>query len=145
MRMVKIIKATAGYLSLWLPVLTWAVVIYAFSNYPIAETSQVYWKDFIVKKSAHIIEYAIFSLLNYRALKGLSFKKENAGLFAIFISLFYALTDELHQFFTPGRQPRVRDVVFDTIGAIAAIYFVWNLLPRVPEKLKNLAKRLQII
>ena len=49
-------------------------------------------------------------------------EKINAGLLAILVSVIYGASDEFHQGFTPGREPRVRDVVFDTIGAIAGIY-----------------------
>ena len=129
----------------WLPVLVWAGVIYAFSSMPMTETTEIYWQDFIVKKSAHIVEYGILSALFYRALRGEGVSKSTAGYFAILISLFYGITDELHQSLTPGRQPKARDVIFDTIGATFAIYTIWRLLPKAPKKLVILAKRFQLL
>lgn len=133
------------FLKYWAPTLVWAIAIFLVSSYPTLEASQIYWKDFIVKKTAHMVEYGIFAALLYRALRRYGVKKENAGIYAILISLLYGVTDEFHQSYTPGREPKVRDVVFDTIGAIASIYSIWNLLPKAPPRLKSLAKRFQLI
>ncbi|MEK7550859.1 MAG: VanZ family protein [Patescibacteria group bacterium] len=109
-------------LSLWGPPAIWALVIFLFSSLTVAPTSEIYWKDFIVKKVAHIVEYGIFAILLYRALRGSGIEKLKASLLSIFISVIYGASDEFHQSFTPGREPRVRDVVFDTIGAVVGIY-----------------------
>ncbi|OGM66665.1 hypothetical protein A2985_04570 [Candidatus Woesebacteria bacterium RIFCSPLOWO2_01_FULL_43_11] len=132
-------------LRFWLPPTIWALAIFLFSTFPTAPVSQVYWREFLVKKSAHIIEYAILTIALYRAFRGYGVERGNSAIFSIFISVIYGATDEFHQSFTPGREPRVRDVVFDTIGALLAIYSLWNLLPKAPAKLKSWAKRLQII
>ena len=129
----------------WLPFVIWAGVIYWFSSIPMPETTKIYWQDFIVKKTAHIIEYGVFSALLYRALKGEGVSKTTAGYTAIVIAVLYGISDEYHQSMTPGRQPKVRDIFFDTIGAILAIYTIWNLLPKAPEKLVRLAKRLELL
>ena len=126
---------------LWLPPVVWAIVIFVLSARPVTPASQIFWQDFILKKGAHVVEYAIFTILIYRALKESGVKKYNAGLWAILISVIYGATDEYHQSFTPGREPRVRDVFFDTIGAILSIYLLWNLLPNLPQKLRAWAKR----
>lgn len=128
----------------YLPPLVWAGIIFLFSSLPTAKTSDIYWQDFIVKKLAHVIEYGMFSLFLYRSFVNSGVSPKNAGLYSILISLVYGATDEIHQSFTPGREPRVRDVVFDTIGAILAIHFIWNLLPKAPKRLKTWAKRLEI-
>jgi VanZ family protein len=119
-------------------------VIFLFSSYPTKRASEIYWQDFIVKKSAHMVEYFIFTTLLYRAFKESGVKKINAGIFAITTAIIYAASDEFHQSFTPGREPTVRDVIFDTIGASISIYTLWNLLPKAPKRLKNLAKSLQL-
>lgn len=123
-------KELKKILNRWLPPFIWAVVIFLFSSYPTTRASEIHWKDFIVKKTAHIVEYAILTTLSYRALKMSGVEKKKAGYFSIFVSMLYGLTDEFHQSFTPGRDPQPRDVFFDTIGAVFAIYYIWNLLPR---------------
>ncbi|OGM88994.1 hypothetical protein A2597_00355 [Candidatus Woesebacteria bacterium RIFOXYD1_FULL_46_19] len=131
-------------IKLWLPPVIWAVVIFVFSARPVTPASQIFWQDFLLKKSAHVVEYAIFSVLVYRALKESGVRKYNAGLVAILIAVIYGATDEYHQSFTPGREPRVRDVFFDTIGSVLAIYWLWNWLPKAPKRLRTLAKKLHL-
>ena len=142
---VKTVRKIAHFLNLWLPPVIWAIVIFLLSSRPTRRASQIYWQDFIVKKSAHMIEYAIFASLLYRAISNSGVKKTNAGLFALIIAVLYGGSDEFHQIFTPGREPTVRDVIFDTIGASFAIYTIWNLLPKAPKKLKKWAKDLRLL
>ena len=140
-----IIRIMKKLLKYWVPPIIWACVIFVVSAHPLAKTSQIYWKDFIIKKTAHMIEYGIFAALIYRGLVASGVKKNNAGIYSILLALLYGVTDEFHQSYTPGREPRVRDVVFDTIGAILTIYSIWNLLPKAPERLRAWAKKLQLI
>ena len=138
-------RAMAKLLRFWLPPIVWALFIFFFSTLPTIETTEIYWQDFIVKKLAHMIEYGILAVLLYRALVGSGHSKKNAGLLAILIALVYGATDEYHQSFTPGREPKVRDVVFDTAGAILAIYITWNFLPKAPKKLKVWAAKFDLL
>ncbi len=115
---IRIIK----FLDHWFPPVAWAGVIFLFSSLTVTPSTEIYWQDFIVKKTAHVVEYGIFAALLYRALRGSGVEKLNAALFAILIAVIYGATDEFHQSFTPGREPRVRDVVFDTIGAVAGVF-----------------------
>jgi VanZ family protein len=129
----------------WLPVALWALVIFSFSSYSVGSSNQIYWKDFVIKKAAHVIEYAILTALTYRALKVYGLKSRNAALWAIFMSVVYGATDEYHQSFTPGREPRLRDVFFDTIGAVFSIYAIWNWAGKLPKKFHLFFKNLEII
>ncbi|MBI2103782.1 VanZ family protein [Candidatus Woesebacteria bacterium] len=130
---------------LWLPPILWAGVIFAFSALPTRKTSEFFLTDFIIKKTAHVIEYAIFAALLYRAFKESGVRRRNAGLYAILLAVIYAGTDEFHQSFTPGREPTLRDIFFDTIGSILAIYAIWNLLPKAPKRLKSWAENWRLI
>lgn len=131
-------------LYLWLPVILWAFVIFLFSSMPTTPVSQIHLTDFFVKKSAHIIEYGVLTTLLFRALLASGINKKKAGLYSIIFAVLYGMSDEFHQSFTPGRDPKLRDVFFDTIGAVSSVYIIWNLLPKAPKKLKNLAKSLQL-
>lgn len=129
----------------WLPPIIWASLIFLFSSLPTIQTSEIYWQDFILKKTAHIVEYGIFAALLYRATKNSGVSKSRAAIYSILIAALYGVTDEIHQSFTPGREPRLRDVLIDTAGAGLFIYFLWRLLPQAPEKLKIWAKRWEIL
>lgn len=132
-------------LKFWSPVFVWAAIIFSFSAKPTNPVSEIYWKDFIVKKLAHVVVYAILAIFLYRAFKKEGVDRKKAGYYSIIVAVLYGLTDEFHQSYTPGRDPKLRDVIFDTIGATFAIYGLWNILPKAPSKLKKLAENLQLL
>jgi hypothetical protein len=132
-------------LNFWLPVLLWAAVIFTFSNMKTHQASNIYWQEFIVKKTAHLVEYSIFYILIYRAiLNTTNFNKKKTAAFALIILVLYAISDEVHQSFTPGREPTIRDVLIDSTAGLLAWTAIWKLLPIAPRKLKDLARNLQI-
>ena len=131
-------------LTFWLPVVLWTTIIFLFSARPTPTTSQIVWQDFIVKKIAHIVEYGILSMLLYRALINSNVPKKEAGIYSIILTTMYGTSDEFHQFFTPGREPRVRDIFFDAFGAILSIYLIFKFLPRTSERIQKWARKLKI-
>ena len=77
----------------------------------------------LLRKSAHLTEYAIFALLLY----GFPYKKPQAlwqprrAVICVAIAAAYSLTDEFHQSFVPGRHASLGDCGLDTIGATIAM------------------------
>jgi VanZ family protein len=89
---------------------------------PWATPAQVDALHWLVRKLAHLSEYAILAALWLRALvrdRGLS--PRNAGLLALAISAAWAVLDEVHQTFVPSRGPSLADVALDTTGALIAL------------------------
>lgn len=72
----------------------------------------------LVRKAAHMAEYAVLLLLLSRALS-LSGARRPA-LCALILCALYASTDEFHQCFVSGRGPSPVDVCIDTAGALIA-------------------------
>ena len=102
--------------------------------------------NFAFFKSLHMIEYGIFLIFNYRGiLNTVTRDKKKAGKIALIITVLYALSDELHQTFVPTREGKFRDIIFDTIGAVFALYFIWNIQLKAPKRLLIWAKKLEII
>lgn len=128
------------FIIFWFPVIVWAFLIFTFSSTALPKIGPTYWPDFFAKKTAHVIEYAILSILLYRALKNSGVKKEKAMIYSVLVAFVYAITDEMHQSFIPVRTPKVRDVIIDTLGAGFSVFCVWKLLPKAPRKLKDLAE-----
>jgi hypothetical protein len=129
----------------WVPVVLWAAVIFTFSTWQTHKSAEFSIVDFVIKKSAHIIEYGIFAALIFRALKNGGVNKAEAAVYAVILAMMYGISDEIHQSFTPGREPRVRDVFFDTFGSILATYIILKFLPKSSEKVKKIAQDFQLI
>jgi VanZ family protein len=93
--------------TLWLPVVAWAAVIFTLSSIPHLSTGLGTW-DYILRKCAHVTEYAILGALLYRAVG----REAPAFLAAV----AYAATDEFHQHFVRGRHASPVDVAIDAVG-----------------------------
>ena len=102
-------------LTVWLPVLLWAAVIFTLSSIPSLSTGLGTW-DTILRKGAHLTEYAVLGGLLYRAL--------GREPLALAMGISYAATDELHQYFVRGRHASPVDVAIDAVG-VAAGMLIW--------------------
>ncbi len=72
----------------------------------------------IVRKFAHVAVYFILSILMMNAFVVSGLNKFKAFIFTIVLCTLYAVSDEVHQIFVPGRSGEVRDVLIDSTGAI---------------------------
>lgn len=72
----------------------------------------------LVRKAAHMTEYAVLFLLYRRALALSGVRRP--GVTALVMSACYAATDEWHQSFVADRGPCPVDVGIDTLGASIA-------------------------
>lgn len=88
--------------------------------------------QFGIRKTAHVVEYAVLSLLLWRARRGSGsdsapVRFREAALFAIVVAAAFAVVDEVHQSFVPSRQGSAWDVALDTFGAALAMVGLWQL------------------
>ena len=100
----------------WLPALVMMTLIFAFSSIPGDALPHFEEFDFSIKKLGHALGYALLAVSYFR---GLGKRPWLAWLLAI----LFAVTDEFHQSFTPGRNPSVWDVlIYDNLGAIVGLW-----------------------
>lgn len=112
-------------LSRWLPVLAWMGLIFVGSSQSDLPTHPNDSIDTVAKKSIHGVEYGILATLLWRALaQGKGSTRDSLTLKVLGISLLYALSDELHQHFIPGRCSSLKDVLLDGISIVAALAFL---------------------
>ena len=137
-------KKILRLLNLWLPPLLWAAMIFQFSSGTIPKASSDVWMDFVIKKTGHIILFAVLAILFYRALLGEGVNRKRAAYFAVLIAIFYGAVDEFHQSFTQGREARLRDTFIDGLGAGLAIYMIYKLTSKLPGKLRNMFLKIGI-
>ena len=102
---------------LWLPVVAWAALIFALSSIPDLGTGLGGW-DLVLRKLAHAAEYGVLGALLLRAAG-------RAGV-AILLGVLYAVSDEVHQAFVPGRQGALLDVAIDAAGVVCGVV-LWQL------------------
>lgn len=138
----------------WFFVVGWMLVIFYLSHQPAVESSRLSlnianWLlslaamipgelltfeqfHFFIRKTAHFIAYFILGVLALRAFINSGVRGWKSAIFAFGLSLIYAVSDELHQLFVPGRAAQVRDVLIDSAGAFCGI-----LSARIMGKWKN--------
>lgn len=88
----------------------------------------------IVRKSAHFSIYALLGILTINFAN--IFENQNNRrkiIYAILFCAFYAITDEFHQYFIPGRSAELRDVLIDSIGALTGIV-ITNFVKKYRKK-----------
>ncbi len=90
----------------------------------------------ITRKIAHLTLYTMGGFLIYNFIYRFKFEKSRKIIIALIIGILYAIADEIHQYFVPGRSSGVRDVFIDSLGVILGI-FVFILLQKVINKIKS--------
>lgn len=110
---------------LWVPVGLYASVIFLFSSLP---SLQVPLQISGIDKAIHFLEYIPFGMLMIRAfLKSFGITPLQALLWGTFVITLYALSDEVHQLFVPGRLFSYVDMVFDVLGGfIGGSIYLWR-------------------
>ena len=108
----------------WLLALAWMGGIYflsAQSNLPLPVEG---WWSGLLSWIAHFTEYAVLASLLCLALRSSPRFVRHATAIAFASVALYALFDEVHQAFVPGRMPDVRDWLLDLAGAALAVWLL---------------------
>jgi VanZ family protein len=100
-------------LYLWLPLLVWMGLIYYLSAQPDLPQAGMGWADLLISSLAHVSVFGALAVLWARALGS----RRHAWLLAFTLTVLYALSDEFHQSFVPGRKPDPWDLLCDAFGA----------------------------
>ena len=140
---------------LWIAVVLWMALIFSFSMETAAESSEssggfirtlleTFDRDFsalssteqhtkieslsyFIRKSAHFCIFGMLGILVTSAVSAHGLSPKKTALFSLGICALYAISDEIHQYFVPGRACMLRDMLIDTCGAacgIAAVSFL---------------------
>lgn len=128
----------------WTPVILWMAMIFLFSHQPATESSDLSSGitktiadiitsaapdiklnqeslHFFIRKCAHFGVYMILGLLVANGLSHNNMSRSKLILLAFLICGFYAISDEIHQLYVPGRSGQVSDVLIDSSGALVGI------------------------
>jgi len=102
-----------------IPAVLWAALIFYLSSIPSLKSSFGIW-DLYLRKTAHFTEYFILVLL---VMPNFTRDKLSGRLQAVSIALLYAVSDEFHQSFVPGRTMSIYDMSIDWIGCFSGYLF----------------------
>lgn len=124
----------------WVLALAWCVLIFTMSDKPAVESAEesmaittnanriietilgagkIEISDNFVRKTAHFTEYFILSFLLFKAYFNAE-KLKKTFISATVTAVLYSVSDEIHQYFIPGRAMRFSDVLIDSAGIFAA-------------------------
>lgn len=141
----------ASFVRDWLPVVAWTVFIFVGSTdaFSSAHTSRILgpllrWlfpglKEptidlavLLIRKTAHLTEYAVLAVLWWRALRRPVRQDPRPwawqpAVLAVLASALWAAADEFHQSFTATRTASLWDVLLDTAGAGIGLLLLWRL------------------
>ncbi len=136
----------SGLIFIWVVTAAWAAQIYRFSTATFGGIFTTWLLSQILhllrlkvtlatfsllhhlmRKAAHLTEYAVFAMLLYYSLGGIRRREwqRKPAFWAALIAGLYSLTDEFHQLFVPGRGPSIFDSGIDTVGACLGILIVY--------------------
>jgi VanZ family protein len=99
--------------SRWAPVVAWAALIFVLSSIPDLGTGLGGW-DLVLRKIAHAGEFALLGFLLVRAVGG--------QWVPLALGIAYAISDEAHQHFVPGRLGSPLDVAIDAVGVAVGVF-----------------------
>ena len=128
----------------WALVVIWMVLIFYLSHQPATESNKLSTNitekivevvekvipsnkfdirrfNHIIRKNAHFFAYLVLGILVSNGISAGSKSGSKIVVIAILICVLYAISDEFHQLFVPGRGGQVRDVIIDSAGSIVGI------------------------
>jgi VanZ family protein len=106
-----------SWLCLWLPVIAWMGLIFYLSAQPDLPNPASGWVGRLVSSGAHAFVFGVLAVLWARALSG----RHHTWHLAFAVTMLYAVSDELHQVFVPGRRPDLWDLLCDGLGALLGL------------------------
>ena len=114
-----------SFLRWWGPLLAYMLIVFVVSS-----ASRPALLRYAPDYTWHFVAYFVMGLLAIRALAaGLAHPAGGkATVLGVMVALVYAVSDEWHQSFVPGRVASLHDVAVDALGiagAVAALYIFW--------------------
>ena len=97
----------------------------------------------LVRKIAHFSIYMILAIFTYMFIEELNIKSKSEKeklrkniIYTCIFCIIYAIFDEIHQIYVPGRTGKLIDVIIDTLGSCMGItlLLVNNIIKRKGKK-----------
>ncbi len=128
----------------WTALIFWLVLIFYLSAQPVSKSNGLSKKvteviiekvemvapnanfninrmNYLVRKNAHFFAYLILGILVMNVLRTSRVSNTKGFILSLMFCILYAISDEFHQLFVPGRSGQMRDVLIDSTGAAIGI------------------------
>ncbi|MDP6581119.1 MAG: VanZ family protein [Vicinamibacterales bacterium] len=108
---------------LWGPAWAMMAVIFVLSSLAHLPTAAAAVDDGV----AHALEFGVLAATLLRGFAGARWHgvTVRAAWLAVVLTILYGVTDEVHQWFVPGRTAEIADLSADAIGATVAVGLIW--------------------
>jgi len=146
MQMYKILKPITIFS--WIAVICWLILIFSFSAQPAVQSDGLSRQvtkiildiidnvipieengldqlNSIIRKLAHFGVYLVLGVLINNAFEKSGVKDLKGFMISLLFCVLYAISDEVHQLYVPGRGAQVTDVLIDSWGAFVGINMIY--------------------
>jgi VanZ family protein len=147
----------------WLAAFLWMLLIFSLSSQPASQSSELSGNitkviieiiskiipldiesstttdfilqfDHMVRKFAHGSVYFVLAILIMNAFMKSGGEVFRTAACTLIFCIFYAVGDEVHQLFVPGRSGQIKDILIDSIGAIVGIG-LYGMISRIKRNI----------
>ena len=89
----------------------------------------------VIRKIAHFAIYALVGFLLMAFISTYKIAEKTRVITSLLIGAIYAMSDEIHQSFIPGRSAQITDVMLDSLGVLCGILILMLIL-KIADNIK---------
>lgn len=112
---------------IYTPLIIYWIILLAGTSFPTTSIPSLGAGDKVLHFAAYFVLGVLLNLALMFQNRNKALKEKNS-VYTLITGIFYAIIDEVHQHFIPGRSMEFLDFVADFLGLVLAIVFVLFLL-----------------
>lgn len=124
----------------WYFLIAWVLTIVTFSSLPNIPTLKIHTAraEFRLDYLMHICEYSVLTFITFLLFARNDFRINYKKYILVTLSLImFAVLDELHQKFIPGRSYNIMDILSNIGGILVAVIFCIIVFRKIARRIRN--------